>query len=469
MISSKPTKLFMLALQGAQSFRSYTSNAIRKKICIVGSGPAGFYTAQYLLKNKSIEIDIFERLPVPFGLIRYGVAPDHPEIKVVTNSFTKVAQNERCNFYGNVTVGKDVKLSELQDNYHAVVLAYGASQDRTLQIPGEESKNVLSARSFVGWYNGHPDHVNEQILLDTDTAVVIGHGNVALDVARILLQRLDNLKTTDITEYAYEALKKSQVQKVVLIGRRGPLQVSFTIKELRELIKLSGCVTKMNVTDFKGIPEIISSLPRPKKRITQLMYDTASKNETGSSKTCEIKFLRRPNCILSDDQGRVTSLICKINKMEGTFENPQILQTEEEDVIKCGLVLRSVGYKSVLIEPDIPFDKTKHIILNDGGRVEGKENLFCSGWVKTGPTGVIVSTMSGSYETAEKILADIDKLASKPLAGNEIILELLKQRGVKVTTFNHWMEMDKLEQERGKALGKPRVKICDIDEMLEIV
>ncbi|XP_035206553.1 NADPH:adrenodoxin oxidoreductase, mitochondrial-like, partial [Stegodyphus dumicola] len=340
-------------------------------------------------------------------------------------------------------------------------------------IAFQNSKNVLSARHFVGWYNGHPDHVNEEINLDTEVVTVIGHGNVALDVARILLRNLEDLKTTDITDYAFEALKKSQVRKVILAGRRGPLQVSFTIKELREMIKLPGCNVVMNPLDFRGVPELLSSLPRPRKRLLELLCDTALKNESRkeASKTWELKFFRRPKAIICDAHNRVEKIFFGVNKIKGNLEDAQIINTDDEEEVECGLVLRSVGYQSIPIDEYVPFDKTKHIIPNVEGRVKDRAGLYCSGWVKTGPTGVILSTMYGSYETAEKLLEDIKK-GDVPSAVNgtkDNVLELLITRGVKYTAFDSWLNIDKVEQERGKAKDKPREKIYHVKEMLQVV
>ncbi|XP_054763347.2 NADPH:adrenodoxin oxidoreductase, mitochondrial-like [Lytechinus pictus] len=231
------------------------------RVCIIGSGPAGFYTAQSLLKgDKSLHVDIYDRLPVPFGLVRYGVAPDHPDVKNVINQFTTLATAGRCSFIGGVSIGKDVQVKELLEAYSAVVLSYGAEGDKMLNVPGEDLPGFYSARKFVGWYNGLPEHSHLDPMLDTDTAVVIGHGNVALDVARILLTPIDILKKTDITASAIEALTRSRVKRVHVVGRRGPLNISFTIKELREMIKLPDCRTVIDPSHFEGIESAIPGM-----------------------------------------------------------------------------------------------------------------------------------------------------------------------------------------------------------------
>ncbi|XP_042913087.1 NADPH:adrenodoxin oxidoreductase, mitochondrial isoform X2 [Parasteatoda tepidariorum] len=451
----------------------FFSSAPKKKICIIGSGPAGFYTAQNLLKSEVVEVDIFEKLPAPYGLIRYGVAPDHPEIKNVITSFNKVAEYKYCNFYGNVNIGQDITIEELSKAYHGIVLAYGADSERQLNIPGEDSKNVLSSNEFVAWYNGHPNFVNLNLNLDCENAVVIGHGNVAIDVARILLLDIDVLMKTDIAEHALEALNKSRVKKVTMVGRRGPLQVSFTTKEFRELAKLSYCRSVMNLEDFVGIPDIIPSLKRPLKRLTELVWTTANQEQDKSlNKSWELKFYRNPKVTLPDSEGRVENVVFGINKLKelDLTKPPEIFDTGEEENLSAGIVIKSIGYKSSPIDPSVPFDPKRCIVPNKKGKVLNKNGLYCSGWIKTGPKGVILPTMHSSYETVDVILDDIDKgemNADLPMDRNDV-LDLLKKRGVKYVTFEYWKKINQIEEERGMAKGKPRIKICNVDEMLKI-
>uniref|UniRef100_A0A0K8S6P9 FAD/NAD(P)-binding domain-containing protein n=1 Tax=Lygus hesperus TaxID=30085 RepID=A0A0K8S6P9_LYGHE len=256
----------------------------KTKICIVGSGPAGFYFAQNVLKKApDVTIDMLEKLPVPFGLVRYGVAPDHPEVKNVINTFEKVATNKNFKFHGNVTLGRDVKFSELRQAYHAVVLTYGCNEDRELGIPGENLSNVISARKFVGWYNGLPEDKDLEVDLSSETVVVLGQGNVAVDVSRILLSPIDSLKVTDITEYSLQALSLSKVKTVYLVGRRGPLQAAFTIKELREMTKLPGVQTLLQKEHFAGTEELIPNLPRARKRLSELLVATSLKEQKAAA------------------------------------------------------------------------------------------------------------------------------------------------------------------------------------------
>lgn len=458
------------------SKRFVCAAAERKRICIIGSGPAGFYTSQHLLKENQIEVDIFEKLPVPFGLIRYGVAPDHPEIKNVTKLFTNIGMHERCKFFGNVNVGKDIMISDLLQSYHAVVLAYGASYDKEMNIPGENSKNVLPARQIVGWYTGHPDFIGEQIDLNTDVATVIGQGNVAIDIARMLLQDLDKLKSTDISEHAYETLKRSRVKRVIIVGRRGPLQVSFTIKEFRELSKLPNCHIEMHDASVAKLLDSAHELDleRPYKRMFQLMADLYQRQSSSKAEKCvELKYFRTPKEIIADKNGKVEKIVFKVNDLEDLIssKSSKLTVTEKEDAINCGLVVRSIGYKSFPIESDIPFDNDKHIIPNKKGKVIGRKGLYCSGWLKSGPVGVIVSTMSGSYGTGAQLLEDFEngELSRDLTMGRENIINLLKKKGVKYVTFQDWLKINKYELEKGQAMGKEREKLYNVDEMLKFI
>ncbi|XP_064179355.1 NADPH:adrenodoxin oxidoreductase, mitochondrial isoform X4 [Anguilla rostrata] len=345
------------------------------RVCIVGGGPAGFYTAQHLLKaHPAIQVDIYERLPIPFGLVRFGVAPDHPEVKNVINTFTQTAQHERCSFHGNVTVGKDVSVEELQQAYHAVVLSYGAEGNRTLGVPGENLSGVYSAKDFVGWYNGLPSNKGLNPDLSSETAVILGQGNVALDVARILLSPLDVLTKTDITQPSLQALATSRVRRVLIVGRRGPLQVACTIKELREMVNLPGNRPDMLSADFQGIAEVLKDLPRPRKRLTELMMKAAQERPAGAPLTSRqwgFRFLRSPVEVLpSPDLTQTAGIRLGINRLEGSGEGARAVPTGEMEDVECGMVISSIGYQSLPIDPAVPFDHHKAIIPNAMGRVQ---------------------------------------------------------------------------------------------------
>ncbi|XP_016846845.2 NADPH:adrenodoxin oxidoreductase, mitochondrial [Anolis carolinensis] len=462
--------------------RLLVSAEVIPRICIVGSGPAGFYTAQHLLKHhKQAQVDIFEKLPIPFGLVRFGVAPDHPEVKNVINAFTQTARSDRCIYSGNVTVGKDVTIKELQKAYHAVVLSYGAEDSRRLGIPGEDLAGVYSARAFVGWYNGLPENRDLKPDLSSETAVVLGHGNVALDVARILLSPLEILRKSDITEDSLTALARSKVKRVCLIGRRGPLQVAFTIKELREMINLPNARPFLNPADFKGLGDAIKDVPRPRKRLTELMVKTALEDPgeamasrwASVSREWSLKFLRSPLEVLPMADGRQARAIrLAVTRLEGTGEAAKAVPTGEVEEMLCGLVLSSIGYKSLPIDPAVPFDAKQGVIPNDLGRVLGATGLYCSGWVKRGPMGVIITTMNDSFDTAQSVLEDLQSGAldvSGAKGGFDLVRSILQSRGICPVSFSDWEKIDAAEVARGKLSGKPREKITDPREMLELI
>ncbi|KAM3592737.1 uncharacterized protein V6R79_024123 [Siganus canaliculatus] len=420
---------------GKASFSSFGP-----RVCIVGSGPAGFYTAQHLLKaRQDVEVDIYERLPVPFGLVRFGVAPDHPEVK-----------------------------------------SYGAEGNRRLGVPGEDLAGVYSAKDFVGWYNGLPSCQELKPDLSCETAVVLGQGNVALDVARILLSPIDVLKTTDITKPALEALSQSQVRRVLIVGRRGPVQVACTIKELREMVNLPDTRPEMVPSDYEGVAEAIKTLPRPRKRLTELLLKTAL--ETPSDKEQErrnkasriwgFRFFRSPVEILADpDNSRTAGLRLAVNRLEGEGDGARSVLTGEVEDVTCGLVISSIGYKSLPIDPRVPFDSNRAIVPNSMGRVQQAAGLYCSGWLKTGPTGVIATTMNNSFDTARSLVEDMDSGAldiSAARPGSQSIQDLLEKRGVKSVLFADWEKIDGVETSRGEVAGKPREKLLSVKEMLQV-
>ncbi|KAL8609362.1 hypothetical protein ACOMHN_008156 [Nucella lapillus] len=474
------TRVCLRSVRWQQSYRCMSSQRQDgPHVAIVGSGPAGFYTAQQLIKgNPTLKVDIYEKLPVPFGLVRFGVAPDHPEVKNCINSFTQTAHGERFSFIGNVEVGKDVTVAELQQAYTAVVFCYGASQDRQLGIPGENLSNVLSARSFVGWYNGLPQNKELEVNLDCETAVVLGQGNVALDVARVLLMPVDLLAKTDISEYALEALSRSRVKRVELVGRRGPLQAAFTIKELREMITMPKCRTVINPDDVASLEDTMKDLPRPRRRLMELLF-TAGTNPpekytkiwADADRAWYLKFLRSPTEFLPATGGKsVGGIQCTINQLQGDdLETQRAVPTEETEVIPCGLVLRSIGYKGAPIEETVPYDAQKGVISNTNGRVDGCKGLYCSGWISRGPVFVILGTMNDGFATGKAVLADIESglVTTEGRKGKAPIISLLNQRGVRPVTFSEWEKIDKEETSQGEKRGKPREKMASVDLMLQ--
>ncbi|XP_066242964.1 NADPH:adrenodoxin oxidoreductase, mitochondrial [Saccopteryx leptura] len=465
----------------ASSRQQFSTQEQTLQISVVGSGPAGFYTAQHLLKHHTrAHVDIFEKQLVPFGLVRFGVAPDHPEVKNVINTFTQTARSDRCAFHGNVVVGRDVTVPELQEAYHAVVLSYGAEDHRALEIPGEELPGVFSARAFVGWYNGLPENKELAPDLSCDTAVILGQGNVALDVARILLTPPEHLEKTDITEASLEVLRQSRVKMVWIVGRRGPLQVAFTIKELREMIQLPGTRPILDPADFLGLHDRIKEVPRPRKRLTELLLRTAAEKpgeeeaarQAVASRVWGLRFFRSPQQVLPSPDGRQAAGIrLAVTRLEGVGETAWAVPTGDTEDLPCGLVLSSVGYKSRPIDPSVPFDPKLGIIPNKEGRVVDVPGLYCSGWVKRGPTGVITTTMADSFLTSQTLLQDLKAglLPPGPRPGYAAVEALLSSRGVRPVSFSDWEKLDAEEVSRGQRTGKPREKLLDPQEMLQLL
>uniref|UniRef100_A0A8C6WGR8 NADPH:adrenodoxin oxidoreductase, mitochondrial n=1 Tax=Neogobius melanostomus TaxID=47308 RepID=A0A8C6WGR8_9GOBI len=343
------------------------------------------------------------------------VAPDHPEVKNVINTFTQTAQQPRCSFYGNVNVGRDISMEELQQAYHAVVLSYGAEGNRAMGVPGEQLAGVYSAKNFVGWYNGLPSCGQLSPDLSCETAVILGQGNVALDVARILLTPVDMLKKTDITTPALDALAASRVNRVLIVGRRGPLQVACTVKEVREMVNLPGTKPEMVAADFDGVVDALKDVARPRKRLTELMLKTAleppsqkeQERRSSAHRSWAFRFYRSPLEVLPDTCGeRVGAIKLAVNRLEVQL-GARALLTGEEEVVPCGLVISSIGYKSLPLDPALPFDHNKAIVPNHMGRVTQATGLYVSGWLKTGPTGVIATTMNSSFDTARSLLEDL--------------------------------------------------------------
>lgn len=453
------------------------------KCAIIGSGPAGFYTAYRLLeKLPDSHIDMYESLPVPFGLSRFGVAPDHPEVKNCQEKFEEVAESPRFRFIGNVTVGKDVSLETVKNNYNLMVLSYGSGYDRTLGVEGENLNGVFSAREFVGWYNGLPEFESLNPPLDqAEDISIIGNGNVALDVARILSCDPARLKPTDIAEHAYDALRKSTVKNIRIVGRRGLLQSAFTIKEIRELIREPGVnFSPLDPDYIHPYQTFIPLLARPKKRLFQLLEkipaEMESKISSGQhfSRNVRLDYLQSPvkfspnssnSRLLSSARFEINSLV------QDDIDSPAtVLPTGEYISYPADLVFKSVGYKAYPLvgfeELGIPFDERRGLIPNQFGRV--KDGVYVAGWVKNGPTGVIAETMRESFEVAETVIADYNdglvNLELKP--GFEAVSRQIQSQ---VVDWSDWKRLDDFEVMRGEQMSKTRSKFTSVKEMLEFL
>ena len=428
------------------------------KIAIVGAGPAGYFTAQAFQKaqsdDRSFAIDMIERLPTPWGLVRSGVAPDHPKIKTVSKVFEKIAKEPNFRLFANVELGKDVSLKDLRDQYDVVVLATGASKGRKLGIPGEELKNSLSAANFVPWYNAHPDYVDLDVDLSSDTAVVIGAGNVAMDVARILAIDPSELDPTDVAEHALIKLKQSNIRTVIICGRRGPEHAAFTAPELRDLPKLEN--TDVFI-DPKQIEEAIKHIEemddveKDLKNNIEAMKTIAEHEKKGVSRKLEIKFLSTPVEIKGN--GKVEEIVFQKNKVE----NGKVIATSEIFSVKTGLVITAIGYNSIDY-PGISIENGR--ITNIAGHVE--HNVYAVGWAKRGPTGVIGTNKSDSNDVVDLIIENL-----KEPKTSEGITGLLKS-GHEVIDQIAWEKINASEVISGEIAGKPRVKEVDWKQLISL-
>jgi ferredoxin--NADP+ reductase len=451
------------------------------RVAVIGAGPSGFYAVQGLLQAKDVhvEIDLFDRLPAPYGLVRYGVAPDHQNIKAVTKVYARLAADSRVRYFGGVEIGSDLKLEDLENLYDQIVFCTGAQTDRRLGILGEDLAGSHPATEFVAWYNGHPDFKDHEFALDTERAVVVGVGNVALDVARILCRTPEELERTDVADHALEALRASRVREVVVLGRRGPAQAAFSNSELEELGKMEGA-------DVRTVPEEAALDPlsqedleqsddkRLRAKVEQIQA-YAREPDAPKPRTLWLRFLVSPTQLVPDDDGRVQRVEIVRNALtrtEGGRIKPRATEITEE--IEAGLVFRSVGYRGVPV-PGVPFREDWGTIPHEEGRVlqapggRTREKLYVAGWIKRGPSGVIGTNRPDSLETAKAMLEDLrfGRFSPATAPAREAVDALLDQRGVRWIRFDEWARIDELEVERGKPLGRPRVKLISRDEMLE--
>lgn len=426
-------------------------------VAVIGSGPSGFYTVEALKKTgQDVRVDMIERLPTPFGLIRGGVAPDHQTTKKVARVYEKTAQADGVGYFGNVEVGRDVSLEELKDMYDAIVLAVGAPRDRKLGIPGEDKTGVFGSADFVGWYNGHPDFTELKPDLSTETVVVIGNGNVAIDAARVLVKTEAEMAETDIAEHAAAAIKASAIKDVYMVGRRGPIEAKFTNVELREMGKLENSVP---VVDAGVLPDSVEGEwsdrdQRLKERNLATMKEFLEIDPAGKEKRVHFSFYAKPVEILG---GETVEGI----RMERTrVEDGRSVGTGEFFDIACGLVIPAIGYYSEPF-PGVPFDDAKGIVLHEDGRVG--DGVYAVGWIKRGPTGVIGSNKPDGETAATQILEDISQ-GSKP--GHEALAALLVERNVRVVDYADWKKIDEAEAGSAKS-GAPRRKFVTVDDMVK--
>jgi ferredoxin--NADP+ reductase len=450
------------------------------RVAIVGSGPAGFYAADHLLRRDgfAVEVDMFDRLPTPFGLVRGGVAPDHPKIKSVIRVYEKTAARDGYRFFGNVELGRDITAAELAERYHAVVYAYGAETDRQLGIPGEELPGSGPATAFVGWYNAHPDYAHLEFDLSCERAVVIGNGNVAADVTRMLALPREELAITDTADHAIDPLAECAIREIVVLGRRGPVQASFTNPELRELGEMADADIHVDPAQLE-LDELSRRYLESEADITarkniEILSGFAARQPEGKRKRIVLRFLASPIEIQGD--GRVERVVVGRNELhrdETGAIRPR--DSGEREVIEAGLVLRSIGYKGIATG-GVPFDERRGVIPNEGGRVvdpSGSRQLaghYVVGWIKRGPTGVIGTNKKDAQDTVDSLFADLEagRVPEPPSSQRGTVEALLRERRPDHVSYEGWEAIDRAEVERGKPQNRPRVKFCRVDEMVEI-
>ena len=458
------------------------------RIAIIGSGPAGFYTAGHLLKasQDEVEVDMLERLPTPWGLVRSGVAPDHPKIKSVTRVYEKTAAHPRFRYFGNVTFGLHVFRQELLEHYHAVVYATGSPSDRPLGIPGEGLPGSHPATEFVGWYNGHPDHTDLEVdLLSAQRAVVIGNGNDAVDVARMLVLAPSELAPTDIADHALEVLARSRVSEVVLIGRRGPAQAAFTNPELLELGELADADVIVDPEELErglAVADADADADATSRRNVQILREYAQRPPAGHAKRIVLRFLLSPTTLRPGEDGRLGSVELIRNELVPAPDGGLRAQpTQERETIVAGLAFHAIGYRGIPL-PGVPFDERSAVIPNQAGRVHDPDTgqalpgEYVVGWIKRGPSGVIGTNKKDAQETVDAMLADLSGDAAAPSSSAHTpatpdagaIEALLRARQPQLITYAGWEAIDRHERALGEPAGRPRVKLTRIDELLRV-
>jgi len=459
------------------------SDAQPLRVAIVGSGPAGFYAAEKLLKQKDVvvQVDMFDRLPAPFGLVRFGVAPDHEKIKNVIRVFAKTAEHPNFRFFGNVDVGTHIRLADLKRHYHQICYTTGAQTDRRMNIPGEDLERSHPATEFVAWYNGHPEYRDCEFDLSVERAAVVGVGNVAVDVARILCRTPEELAGTDIADYAAEALAQSNIKEVYILGRRGPVQAKFTNPEIKELGELAGA-------DIAVLPDEVELDPLSRKELEESDDKSAAKKieilqsfvdrpAGGKPKKLTLRFLVSPVEIYGDASGRVTGM--RLVKNELCVSDDGSLRpraTEKFEDLPVDIVFRSVGYLGVPLA-DLPFHDRWAIVPNEKGRVIDPENgkplpgLYVAGWIKRGPSGVIGTNKPCAAETVDCMLADLEAgaILSPEAPDPALAEESVRRAQPDCLCWADWQCIQELEDAKGKEQGRPRVKFTTVEEMLAAI
>lgn len=450
------------------------------RVAVIGSGPAAFYAVEHLFKQSAIvaDVDMFERLPTPHGLVRYGVAPDHAKIKTVTRTYDTIAAHPRFRFFGNVEFGRHVTLADLARHYHQVLFATGAQTDRRMGVPGEDLEGSHAATEFVAWYNGHPDYRAHHFDLSVERAAVVGVGNVAIDVARILVRTPEELLKTDIAAHALEALRESRIKEVYLLGRRGPAQAAFTNPEVKEIGEMEDADVIVRPQDVELDPLSQAQLEAAQDRMltkkVEILQGYALRKPEGKRRRLHVRFLVSPVELLGDERGRVKAMRLERNRLVASATGAiNAAGTGEFEELEAGLVFRSVGYRGVAL-PGVPFHERWGVIPNEKGRVVDPDSnlavtgLYATGWIKRGPTGVIGTNKPDSVETVAAMLADLAAGAYwRPAEPDSRAAEaLVVARQPLAVTYADWRRLDALECGAGQACGRPRLKFVAVDEMM---
>jgi ferredoxin--NADP+ reductase len=443
------------------------------RVAVVGSGPAGFYATGALLSSGA-EVDLIERLPTPWGLVRLGVAPDHPQLKTVSRAFEKISAQPGFRFLGNVEVGRDLTHDDLARLYDAVIYSYGSAADRRLGIPGEDLRGSWAATELVAWYNGHPDYQQLEFdLASAERVVVIGNGNVALDVARMLALTYDELAPTDATDGSIAAITGSGIREIVVLGRRGPVQASWTSTELHEMGDLAGADIVVDPAELELDEASAAELAQASnivQRNMDILRDFASREPAGKPRRVVLRFGVSPVALLGDERVEAVELV-RNELVPDDRGSVRAQATDDRKRLSCELVFRSVGYRGLPC-PGVPFDEGRGTMPNDGGRVLGEDGaplpgVYCAGWIKRGPTGVIGTNKKDATETVEAVLADEEAgVIGSTAAPAETVVELLADHGVEAVVYAGWEAIDAAERAAGEPHGRPRIKITSWDELL---
>jgi len=445
------------------------------RVAIIGSGPAGFYAAEALLKraDAAVDVDMFDRLPTPYGLVRGGVAPDHQKIKTVIRVFATTAARPTFRFLGNVCLGRELTVEDLRRHYHQIVYATGNEADRRLGIPGEGIARCTPATVFVGWYNGHPDYRHAQIDLSVPRVAVVGNGNVAVDAARILLRTPAELEKTDIAAHAFDALCHSQVREVFILGRRGPGEAAFSPAELKELGTMEAAVPVVAPEELAGCDGRESTGNKDKN--LKILRAFAARQPRAHARKLHLRFLVSPVEVIADAAGNVAGLRLEKNRLEARPDGTLAARgTGAMEMLEVGMVLPAIGYAAERIAA-VPYDEKARIIANEDGRVVDPAsraviaNEYVVGWARSGPQGLIGEHKRASAQVVGHMIADGAKLAPRPLPHRDAIVALLRERGVQPVSFSDWKQLDDVEVARGARRGAPRDKIVDVEAMLALL